>query len=326
MIPQYYQKQNWQEIARESFKSIDALADFLQWDPSLRKKIFGRKGFPFLLPKRLASKIAKNTWDDPILKQFLPVFEEGEDKAGFSEDPVQDIAFRKEDKLLQKYTGRALLITTSACAMHCRYCFRQNFPYQTESGFEKELETLREDTSLEEVILSGGDPLSLSNRRLKDLLFSIDEIPHIKRIRLHSRFPVGIPERIDEELLDIFKSLKKQLYLVVHINHKNECDKELFAALKLARVAGAVVLNQSVLLAGVNDDKKTLLDLSKTLVDNGILPYYIHQLDPVKGSSRFFVDEEKGKALVCSLSNDLSGYAVPRYVKEIPGRSSKTPV
>jgi EF-P beta-lysylation protein EpmB len=317
----------WRQIQRETFTHWEKLADFLQLDTAQRDQILRKSTFPLLLPKRLADKIAKGTLDDPILKQFLPVVDEQTTALGFVSDPVSDATFRKESKLLHKYQGRVLLVCTSVCAMHCRYCFRQNFSYEQEDKtFRKELELIKQDNSIHEVILSGGDPLSLSDTVLKELLSQIAAIPHVKRIRFHTRFPIGIPERIDDAFLALLQeTLKsKQIWFVVHTNHPAELDNDIFDALKRVQRLGIPVLNQAVLLKGVNDDLNTLLTLCETLADQGIQPYYLHQLDRVASASHFEVEPEKGRALIRELTTRLSGYAVPRYVQEIAGEASKT--
>lgn len=316
----------WRQILRKNFTDWEKLADFLELSNEQRQKILDKKQFGLNLPWRLAQTIAKSTLDDPILKQFLPTAEEAVIASGFQIDPVHDQEYRKEAKFLQKYPGRALLICTSACAMHCRYCFRQNFDYERERGFSKEIELIRQDSTLREIILSGGDPLSLDDAVLNELLDSIEKIPHVRRIRFHTRFPIGIPERIDEGFLALLKNRRIQLWFVVHVNHPRELDEEVLARLKNVQRLGIPVLNQSVLLKGINDDIATHKQLCEILVDNGILPYYLHQLDRVQGTAHFEVDQNDGLQLVKELSASLSGYAVPKYVSEIPGRSSKTPL
>ncbi len=316
---------NWRQIQLQNFTNWEKLLQFLEF--SDHSFILKNPKFPLNLPFRLASKIEKNNINDPILKQFLPSLLELEEKKGFTLDPVQDGVFRKENKLLHKYEGRALLVCTSACAMHCRYCFRKNFDYDTkEKSFEKELELIRADTSLAEIILSGGDPLSLSNERLEALLKELSSIAHIKKIRFHSRFPIGIPERIDEELLHILEKMRPQIVFIIHTNHPKELDADIFTALKKLQKLGILLLNQSVLLKDVNNNVATLKELSEKLTDQGILPYYLHQLDKVAGSSHFEVDPDQGAILIKKLMAILPGYAVPKYVQEMPGEAHKTPL
>lgn len=320
-------KKSWQEILKSNFTKIETLADFLQLSPQDRLLIDKKPRFILNLPLRIAEKIEKQNLYDPLLKQFVPTIEEKVQTLSFVDDPTDDKAYRKTDKLLHKYNGRALLICTSACAMHCRYCFRQNFEYCKEKKlFEEELSLIAKDSSIKEVILSGGDPLSLSNKKLDQLFNDLESISHVKRVRFHTRFPVGIPERIDEDFLHLLKKTSKQIWFVVHINHPKEIDSDILLALKNIQLLGIPVLTQTVLLKGINDDSKTLQELCELLVDNGILPYYLHQFDKISGGAHFEVSEDIGLSLIEALRCHLSGYAVPKYVAEIPGKASKTPI
>lgn len=310
----------WRQIQKENFRKLKELGEYLKLDLSYSSL------FPLNLPRRLAEKIEKGNIHDPILKQFLPADEEGKAPLSFVDDPVCDTSFQKTPRLLQKYKGRALFITTSACAMHCRYCFRQNYPYESKTDFAKELNLMRSDPTLHEVILSGGDPLSLSDATLKWLIEELGTIPHLKFLRLHTRFPIGIPERMTNEFLDILRNSPLQVVFVVHVNHPGELDKEIFAALEKVRSLGIPLLCQSVLLSGVNDEIATLKDLFLSLASHGILPYYLHQLDKVKQAHHFEVPIEKGLALMETLRKEVPGYALPKYVQEIPYETSKTEV
>lgn len=308
---------------RHNFISWEKLAHFLELN--LEEKVLKQSKFPLNLPFRLASKIEKGNLNDPILRQFLPTVDETIKQPTFSTDPVGDLISAKSAKFLHKYQSRALILATSACAMHCRYCFRQNFPYETQrKDFEDELEALRKNPSINELILSGGDPLSLGNEVLAKLFSDVSKISHVKKIRFHTRFPIGIPERIDEDFLRIISSTNCQVYFVIHCNHPKELDEEIASRLKMVQKAGAVLLCQSVLLKGVNDQIETLVALCESLVNIGVLPYYLHQLDKVQGAQHFEVSEERGKALMEELCKRLPGYAVPRYVKEIAGEAHKT--
>ena len=234
----------WRQVLRKNFTDWKKLASFLDLSEEQHQKILKYPQFGLNLPWRLAQKVTKRTLDDPILKQFLPIVEETIFTSCFVKDPVQDVEYLKETKLLHKYPGRALLICTSACAMHCRYCFRQNFPYDTQtSGFLKELDLIREDSTLHEIILSGGDPLSLDDDALKVLLDALEAIPHVKRIRFHTRFPLGIPERLDDAFLAILKNRRVQIWFVLHINHVRELDPEVMAKIKNVQCLGIPVLN-----------------------------------------------------------------------------------
>ncbi|MDE3045104.1 MAG: KamA family radical SAM protein [Verrucomicrobiota bacterium] len=315
----------WRQIQKENFTQVRDLADFLELSEENRAQLLNAPKFILNLPHRLASKIAKNDINDPLFRQFVPLIAEQEKKEGFVTDPVCDTDFRKEKKLLHKYHGRALLLPTSACAMHCRYCFRQNFPYETgTSDLTRELAYLKKHTDLREVILSGGDPLSLNDAALMQYLHAIDEIPHIRRIRFHTRFPIGIPERIDNSFLELLSGCQKQIYFVIHCNHARELDEDILSALRKVGQLGIPLLNSSVLLKGVNDNEETLLQLCETLIDAGIMPYYLNLLDPVEGSAHFDVPAARGRELLQYVQERLSGYGVPHLVREEPGASSKT--
>ncbi len=318
----------WRQVQRDNFTDWKKLLAFLQLDMIEAEKVLLKSSkFPLNLPLRLAQKIAKGNWKDPILLQFLPTLEETKSSPLFVLDPVGDGSSRTKPKLLHKYHGRALLICTGACAMHCRYCFRQHFDYENgDKLFKEELEEIAKEPSLSEILLSGGDPLSLSNAQLEHLLKELCSIPHVKRIRFHTRFPMGIPERIDEDFLKLLSSCSKQIIFVVHCNHPNEFDAEIFKSLKKIQLLGIPVLTQSVLLRHINDNVETLKDLCLLLTDNGIMPYYLHQLDRVQGAEHFEVPEEKGKRLLAQLGALLPGYAVPKYVRETAGQSGKTPL
>lgn len=305
---------------------MESLVDFLELDEANRSKVLFKSDFVLNLPLRLAKKIKKNSITDPIFLQFVPLKEELKLNKSYSPNPLEEDAF-KEGKLLSKYPSRSLIVTTSACAVHCRYCFRREYPYETDrKDFESELDLIRNSLETEEIILSGGDPLSLSDSKLGSLLKDLNEIEHIKRVRFHTRFPIGIPERITSELLDILASVNKQIWFVLHVNHASELDEEVVAHLKSISKLGIPLLNQSVLLKGVNDTEEAQADLLKALSNAGIQPYYLHQLDQVQGAEHFFVKPNVGKKLIESLSNRFSGFMIPRYVKEIPHRSKKTPL
>jgi EF-P beta-lysylation protein EpmB len=315
---------DWRKIQKENFTSVEELLKYLEISPSFRKKILYHPRFPLNVPRRLASKIEKNRLDDPIFLQFVPLIEEELVVEGFVKEPLEDQQFLKTKKLLQKYKGRALVLVSSACAMSCRFCFRQNFPYEPVADFEAEIEHIAQDSSLSEVILSGGDPLALSDLSLSNIFSALEGISHVKRIRLHSRFPVGIPERIDESFLSVLAKSSKQIFFVVHCNHPRELDPEVIAALHKIQKLNIPILNQTVLLKGVNDLPETLLALSEALVNGGILPYYLHALDPVEGASHFSLPTKRGVQLIRYVQEHTSGFAVPRFVRETPNCPSKT--
>jgi len=313
----------WRKLQRTNFRQITSLAEYLQLDLS-HLNLSPR--FPLNLPRRLADKIVKGDLNDPILRQFLPLAEEKKHNLGFVADPVEDASFCQSKKFLQKYEGRALLLASSACAMHCRYCFRQNYDYQPKSGFKKEIALIQNDPTLQEIILSGGDPLSLSNEDLGRLFEQLGKIDHLKIIRFHSRFPMGIPERIDEGFLHILEDCPKQVVFILHANHPKEFDEEILASLKSMQKLGIPILLQAVLLRGVNDNVEALKALFEICIYNGIIPYYLHQLDRVEGSHHYEVSQERGRQLIDQLRSCLPGYAIPAYVAEIPGKKSKTPI
>lgn len=286
------------------------------------------KQFPLRVPQSYINKMRYGDPHDPLLRQVFPLIDESITKPAFISDPVGDHQALTSPGLLQKYHGRALILTTGACAIHCRYCFRRHFPYSDSnplaSQWQQTLNTLRDDANIDEVILSGGDPLALSDTKLASLIADLENIPQIKRLRIHTRLPVVIPERINGPLLDWITQTRLNVIMVIHANHANELDEsaaEALAALSKARVQ---LLNQSVLLKGINDDADNLAQLSERLIEVGTLPYYLHLLDPVEGASHFDVDEEKGIALIVQLRKRLSGYLVPRLVREQAGESSKT--
>ena len=310
----------WRERQKKTFTKLLPLVDFLQLDKNNCKKLFNNKSFLVQVPYRIAEKMPKNCLDNPLALQYLPLYEE-RSQEGFI-DPVGDRVSQKNSALLHKYDGRAMLLTTGVCAMHCRYCFRQNYPYKNE--VKEAIEKIKNDFSIREVILSGGDPLSLSDKSLGEILKSLDTIDHIEIIRFHTRFLMGIPERMTNSLLDLLKRMKKQVIFVIHINCEEELDEDIFQVLEKLGQLGIPILSQSVLLKGVNDNYSSLYRLFFLLVKRGIIPYYLHLLDKVKGSLHFSVTETTGENLMERLRNSLPGYAVPRLVKEIEGEKSKT--
>lgn len=309
---------DWRKIQKTNFTKASVLSAFL--GIPVEKDY----SFPLNLPMRLAEKMEKGNPEDPLFRQFVPLPEERVNPLGFALDPVEDSAFCKSPKLIQKYQGRALLVTTGACAMHCRYCFRKNFPYSGAKGFEEELTAIRSTPEVKEVILSGGDPLSLSDESLSNLLRDLSSISHVELIRFHTRFPIGIPERISPSFLSILANCPIPITFIVQINHVKELDPDVLASLKEVAKLGIPVLSQTVLLKKVNDSVEALSALFWLLVRNGIIPYYLHQLDQVAGTHHFEVEEEVGKKLIEELRDRLPGYAVPRYVREIPHAAAKT--
>jgi len=267
---------------------------------------------------------------DPLLLQALPQLAELDVVPGFQADAVGDMAARSAQGVLHKYQGRALLIASGSCAINCRYCFRRHFPYGDEMAaagqWRKALEHVRQDDSISELILSGGDPLSLATAKLEELSCGLADIAHVKRLRIHTRLPVVLPERVDDAFTRWLSELPLQKVVVLHANHANEFDAAVDAACARLREAGATLLNQSVLLRGVNDDADTLAALSERLFAAGVLPYYLHQLDRVQGAAHFEVDDARALALVDAVRQRLPGYLVPKLVREVEGDPSKRPV
>lgn len=295
--------------------------------PAARK---ASEQFPFRVPRGYVARMRRGDPADPLLRQVLPIGAELDTVPGFSADPVGDLASRVTAGVLHKYESRALLIATESCAIHCRYCFRRHFPYSDElasrNGWQDALDVLRTNMSIREVILSGGDPLSLSDRRLTQLTDALAEIPHIKRLRIHSRQPIVLPERIDARFLEWFAAIRLRKVVVLHANHAQEIDAEVERACRDLARAGATLLNQSVLLAGVNDSAETLHALSERLFDVGVLPYYLHLLDRVAGAAHYEVPETRASEIMRALTASLPGFLVPKLVREIAGEPSKTPV
>ncbi|MCP5157898.1 MAG: EF-P beta-lysylation protein EpmB [Gammaproteobacteria bacterium] len=284
--------------------------------------------FPLRVPRGFVARMHRGVPDDPLLRQVLPLALELESVSGFVADPLDEQATQAAPGVLHKYHGRALLIVTNACAVHCRYCFRREFPY-TEvwagvNQWRPALNYLASDVSLREIILSGGDPLALSNRRLGALLAALESIPHLERLRIHSRLPIILPERVDNGLLKVLLGSRLRPVLVVHANHPQEIDTTVSQTLAWLATAGVTLLNQSVLLRGVNDAATTLAALSETLFTARVLPYYLHLLDPVQGAAHFAVKESVALAIMNTLRQRLPGYLVPRLVREQPGQLAKT--
>jgi EF-P beta-lysylation protein EpmB len=286
--------------------------------------------FPLRVPRGFVARMRHGDPSDPLLRQVLPVLDEERMVPGFVLDAVGDGAAKAGHGVIRKYRGRALLVATGSCAINCRYCFRRHFPYGEETaaadGWREAVAAIAADPGIDEVILSGGDPLSLSTPKLAELTAALAPIAHLKRLRIHSRLPVVLPERVDDELLAWLAALPWPLAFVIHANHANEFDGEVDAALARLRGAGAALLNQSVLLRGVNDSVDALAALSERAWQAGVLPYYLHQLDRVAGTAHFEIDDARARALHAGLAARLSGYLVPKLVREVAGDSGKRPL
>ncbi|MGR9073407.1 MAG: EF-P beta-lysylation protein EpmB [Gammaproteobacteria bacterium] len=307
---------------------IEDLLSFLQISPdTFHYSSVAAEKFPLRVPVGYASRIRKNDVGDPLLRQVLPLPEEVAVRDGYGCDPVGDLDAVAAPGVLHKYHGRALFIVTGGCAINCRYCFRREFPYSdlqmSRKNEESAIGYIKTNPEINEVILSGGDPLVLSNLRIDSLMKKLGEIEHLKRIRIHSRVPVVLPERIDETLIGLLTQTDKQIIMVMHCNHSAEISQKVRAASALMSANRITLLNQSVLLKGVNDNVEHLRELSEQLFSAGILPYYLHLLDKVAGAHHFDVDEQSAVSLLKEIKKILPGYLVPRLVKEHAGALSK---
>ena len=319
----------WQMQLREAYRDIRLLLAELGLDPADPALALGDgAGFPVLVPRSFASRMRPGDPYDPLLRQVLPVRAEGEPWPGFGLDPVGDGAARAATGVIHKYQGRALLISTGSCAIHCRYCFRRHFPYAAETAASAQwadaLRYLRAHPEVEEVLLSGGDPLSLATHKLAQLSEGLVGLPTLRRLRIHTRWPVVLPARVDAPLLKWLGTLPWAVVMVLHVNHARELDcPSVHAALLALRRAGVSLLNQAVLLRGINDSAAAQLELSRSLGDLGVMPYYLHLLDRVEGAGHFEVSEHEGRELIDTLRRELPGYLVPRLARESAGAPSK---
>ena len=290
----------------------------------------GDAGFPLKVPRGFIRRMREEDPRDPLLLQVLPQLAECNEAPGFTDDPVGDLDAVASQGVLHKYEGRALLIAAGSCAINCRYCFRRHFPYAEElaasRAWHEAIDCLAADASIREVILSGGDPLVLSTQKLTNLTDALRALPHVIRLRIHSRLPVVLPERIDDAFCAWLSALPLQRVVVIHANHPNELDESVGTACARLRDTGSIVLNQSVLLRGVNDDAEALAELSERLFAFGVLPYYLHQLDRVRGTAHFEVSDARSRELVDVLRTQLPGYLVPRLVREVRGERAKLPL
>ncbi len=320
---------DWHRSLAEAIREPRELLSRLQLDESLLPAAQrSAELFPLLVPLSYLKRMRPGDANDPLLRQVLPLGAESDSLDGFVHDAVEEARFRSAPGLIQKYDGRTLLIATGSCAVHCRYCFRRHYPYGEEprrlDDWDPALQVLAEDSSLSEVILSGGDPLMLTDHRLLALLDRIEGISHLRRLRLHTRLPIVLPDRVTAALLERLESSRLTSVVVVHANHGAEIAGDCKTALQMLGRSGVTTLNQTVLLRGVNDSIEALAELSERLIDAGVVPYYLHQLDRVAGTAHFEVPVETGRRLIKELRERLPGYAVPRYVQEIPGEPHKT--
>lgn len=336
MIPRTiptWQSLNWQEELSQLINSPEMLFQLLNLDekylPAAQK---AHELFPLRTTHSYISRIEQGNIHDPLLKQILPIALEHESPSDFTADPLEEHSFTKTKGLIHKYQGRVLLVAASQCAINCRYCFRRHFDYAANTPSRKEweetLDYIRQANDLEEVILSGGDPLAISDKQFFWLLEQLSSIEHIQRLRIHTRLPIVIPQRITEDFLNKIAAFNQrfQLVMVVHCNHAQEIDAAVGEVLNALSNAGVTMLNQSVLLKGINDKPATLAELSKQLFRYKTLPYYLHALDKVIGAGHFNVEEHQAIQIHRTLLTLLPGYLVPKLVKEEPNKKSKTPL
>jgi EF-P beta-lysylation protein EpmB len=320
----------WRELWRDAITDAGALLEAVGLAHRTDLLPADDAGFPLRVPRGFVARMRQGDPTDPLLLQVLPRRAEHDVVEGFTVDAVGDMASRAGHGLLHKYDGRALLIASGSCAVNCRYCFRRHFPYGEEiaaaAQWRDALAHVKADTSIRELILSGGDPLSLATHKLEELTRGLAGMPHVIRLRIHTRLPVVLPERIDGDFTDWLAALPLQKVVVLHANHANEFDGSVDAACARLRAAGATLLNQSVLLKDVNDTADTLVALCERSFAAGVLPYYLHQLDKVAGAAHFEVSDEHALGLMEVLRGRLPGYLVPKLVRELQGDPSKRPV
>jgi EF-P beta-lysylation protein EpmB len=320
---------HWQTELAQAITDPAELCKRLQLDPALLPEARRAAAlFPLRVPRGFVTRMRIGDPYDPLLLQVLPLHNELTATPGFTTDPVGERQAVEAPGLLHKYAGRALLITTGACAVHCRYCFRREFPYADFKGgdWSNALAYLADNTSINEVILSGGDPLTLSNRRLHALITALSSITHVEHLRIHTRQPIVLPERIEPELIALLTSTRFKPVIVLHANHPRELDATVSTALQQLNTAGMVLFNQTVLLKGINDSADILIKLSQTLFRNRVIPYYLHVLDKVRGTAHFLVHEQTALEFIKAMRHQLPGYLVPRLVREEAGKLAKVPV
>jgi len=324
-------EQSWNKVLAGATKGVKSLLDQLDLSVSdLNDRQQACLDFPLLVPQPFIDKMEKGNASDPLLLQVLPQSSELESAEGFINDPLAEKHSNLQKGLIHKYHGRVLVLLSTGCAVNCRYCFRRHFPYQEnrigKNDWQAILDYVAKDNSIEELILSGGDPLMLNDQQLGKFIKQAEAIPHLQRLRIHTRLPVVIPQRITPKFVEILQSTRFDCAIVLHINHSYELDEKLILALSNLRKAGITLLNQAVLLRGINDCLSDQTELSKALFKAGVLPYYLHLLDKVKGAHHFEVSEKDAQLLHQQLLLNLSGYLVPKLVREESGKGSKTPV
>lgn len=332
MINYLYQEQNWQSQLSDLITDPLELLQLLQLSPEqlLSGAILASEQFKLRVPRAFVGKMSIGDPLDPLLLQILPHHLELEEHPDFVTDPLDEENANQQPGVLHKYKSRFLLTLTGACAVHCRYCFRRHFPYQENLPKNEDWLNIKNyiesQPDINEVIFSGGDPLTLSNRKLKLWIERLETLPQIKFLRIHSRVPIVIPNRVDDELVSLLKNSRLRIILVVHSNHASELDDFTCAKLSLLVQQQITVLNQAVLLNGVNNSAQVLVDLSYRLFDAGVMPYYLHVLDKVKGAHHFDLNSEEINFIYKNVLESLPGYLVPKLVREIAGEKNKTPL
>ncbi|MBR0574581.1 MULTISPECIES: EF-P beta-lysylation protein EpmB [Pasteurellaceae] len=318
----------WLQDLAQAFNDPIDLLNYLEFDPKeFEQDLLARKLFAMRIPRPFAQKMQKKDKNDPLFLQAVTSFEEFTKMEGFTTDPLEEQE-SPAPNILHKYHNRLLFMIKNSCAINCRYCFRRHFPYdEVKNGktvWVESLNYIREQSEIEEVVLSGGDPMMAKDEEFDWLITQLEKITHIKTLRIHSRVPVVIPNRITEKLCDIFKQTHLNIVLVTHINHANEIDEYFAEKMKMLRDTNVTLLNQSVLLKGVNDDAKILKALSDKLFSMSILPYYLHVLDKVEGASHFYIDDNQAFKIYKELQRISSGYLVPKLAREEAGKPNKT--
>ncbi len=323
-------EKSWQKDLRTVITDPKKLLQSLDIDPQAYLEHFSaRKLFAVRVPLPFIDRMEKGNFDDPLLKQVMPLSSEFTLTDNYSTDPLGEHDTVAQG-LLHKYKNRVLMIVKSACAVNCRYCFRRHFPYQDNSPnkakWQEALDYIAKHNEITEVIFSGGDPLMANDDHLQWLVNQIEDIAHIKRLRIHTRLPVVIPNRVTEQLVNLLQTTKLKPTIVFHINHPNEINEDFSSAIELFREAKIPLFNQSVLLKGINDEAKTLVKLSEDLFDNGIQPYYLHLLDAVQGAAHFDISEQNAVKIAQEMMANLPGYLMPKLVREISNEANKTPI
>ncbi|WP_426138277.1 EF-P beta-lysylation protein EpmB [Psychrobacter sp. TWR1-1-1] len=329
MINHLITQKNWQTQLSEAITSIDELLSILKLE-SLRAEVYVPRHFELRVPRGFVAKMSIGDSNDPLLRQVLPDQREQIKVTGYVADPLSENTQNPVKGMLHKYQSRVLLTVTGACAIHCRYCFRQHFDYSanmpTADAKENIIDYITAHPEINEVILSGGDPLNVTNRRLFAWLDTLESLPQLTTIRLHTRLPLVIPARLDDALLTRLSQSRCHIVMVIHCNHANEIDALTAEHLQRARAAGMTLLNQAVLLKGINDSVAVQTQLSQRLFSAGVLPYYLHVLDKVAGAAHFDNDERFAIELYWSLLAVLPGYLVPKLVRELPNKPFKVPI